>query len=168
VRSKLRRWRSCMNQSAQLVLMDSYMHSAWTRIVVIRFLNSDGNTDFANEGIDGQEFVATTSQGNYLSFHGGSGCLGLKFGWPIDGQDTGEEGESTTSSVGRIVLYRVWCLTLVSFREDHCKKTPPSDSARTNHEQQIMGKSEKQGVVYKFYNTDQANSCPNVNMVQHF
>jgi hypothetical protein len=28
VRSKLRRWRSCMNQSAQLVLMDSYMHSA--------------------------------------------------------------------------------------------------------------------------------------------
>jgi hypothetical protein len=34
---------------------------------------------------DGQEFVATTSQGNYLSFHGGSGCLGLKFGGPIDG-----------------------------------------------------------------------------------
>jgi hypothetical protein len=73
--------------------------------------------------------VATTSKGNYLSFHGGSGCLCLKFGRPIDGHDTGEEGESTTSSVGRIVFYHLWCLTLVSFREDPCKKTPPSDSA---------------------------------------
>jgi hypothetical protein len=48
-------------------------------IVIIGFLNSDGNTDFVNKGNDGQEFAATTSQCNYLSFHGGSGCLGLKF-----------------------------------------------------------------------------------------
>ena len=124
-RSKLRRWRSCINQSAQIVLVDSYVHSAWTGIIVIGFLNSDGDTDFTNEGNDGQEFVATTSQGNYLSFRGGSGCLGLKFGQPIDGHDTGEEGESTTSCMGRIVLCRMWCLTLFSFREDHCKKNTP-------------------------------------------
>ena len=60
--------------------MDSYVHCARTGIFVIGFLNTDGNTDFVNEGNDGQEFVATTSQGNDLSFHGGSGCLGLKFG----------------------------------------------------------------------------------------
>jgi hypothetical protein len=75
----------------------------------------------------------------------------------------------------RIVLYRVWCLTLVSFREDHCKKTLPPLTwpffvlpSQTNHEQKTMHKSEKQGVVYKFNNTAQANSCPNVNKVQRF
>ncbi len=84
-RSKLRRWRSCKNQSARIVLVDSYVHSAWTGMVVIRFLNTDGNTNFVNEGDDGQEFAATNSQGNDLTFHGGSGCLGLKFGRLKDG-----------------------------------------------------------------------------------
>jgi hypothetical protein len=84
-RSKLRRRSSGKNQCTRIVFIDSDVHSAGIGIVVIRLLNTNGNTNFVNEGNDGQELAATTTQGNDLSFHSGSGCLGLKFGRPIDG-----------------------------------------------------------------------------------
>ncbi len=74
------------DKCARIVFVNSDVHSAGIGVVVIRILNTNGNTNFINKGNDdGQEFTATTSQGNDLCFHGGSGCLGLKIGRPKDG-----------------------------------------------------------------------------------
>jgi hypothetical protein len=77
-RSKLRRRCSGKNQGARIVLVDSDMHGAGIRVIVIWLLNTNGNTNFINKGNDGQEFAATTSQGNDLSFHSRSSRLSLK------------------------------------------------------------------------------------------
>ena len=82
--------------------------------------------------------------------------------------DTGEEGESITR-VPREGLNYVACGVYHLFLSVKITRPFFVLPSRTNHEQKtIMRKSEKNGVVYKFYNTDQANSCPNVNMVQRF
>ena len=65
--------------------MDSGLHSAGIRVVIIRLLNTNSNSDFVNKANDRLEFATTTAQGNDLGFHSGSGGLGLKLVRPIDG-----------------------------------------------------------------------------------
>jgi hypothetical protein len=53
-RSKLRRRSSCKNKFAQIVFVNSDVHSAGIGVIVIWLLNTNGNTNFINEGNDGQ------------------------------------------------------------------------------------------------------------------
>ncbi len=104
-RSKLRRQSSCKNKCARIVFVNSDMHSAGIGFIVIRILDTNGNANFINEGNDGQEFAATTSQGNDPCFHGGSGCLGLKFGRPKDGaSDNCNDIARATVHTNRVIV----------------------------------------------------------------